>query len=122
MCRKRVTLRGSYWRKDFELLLSYHPELGTLEELLQDLGKAATPEGAHFRLFQHVAFWWRPEKTWYPGVIRAVHSDGTVDVECAVEGWYGSTLAAVHPSNVRDTAVSILCLFCHGEQCSPTAQ
>ena len=108
-CAESVSLRAAvHWRKDFEVLLSDHPELGTLEKLLQDLGKAATPQGAHFRLLQLVEFWWRPEKTWYPGVIRGVHSDGTVDVECAVEGWYGSTLAAVHPSNVRDC-----CLYVH---------
>ena len=46
------------WRQDLEAMLKSHPELGTLEALLCDLGKASVKDGSYFYPLQSVEFLW----------------------------------------------------------------
>ena len=96
-----VSLRAVVrWREDFEAMLQRHRELWTLESLLCDLREASGDDACNFHPSQSVEFRWKSQSIWYPGVVRKIRDDGTLDVECLDDGWYGFILR-VNSSDLR---------------------
>eukprot|EP00928_Gymnodinium_smaydae_P042363 TRINITY_DN28539_c0_g1_i1.p1 TRINITY_DN28539_c0_g1~~TRINITY_DN28539_c0_g1_i1.p1 ORF type:complete len:631 (-),score=52.82 TRINITY_DN28539_c0_g1_i1:111-1973(-) len=89
------------WREDLYSLLQHHPELGTLSELMRDLGKACSPEGSGFYTFQPVNFKWNQTEEWYPAIVAKASSSGQVELRCTMDGWHGTTIFA-YPENIRE--------------------
>jgi hypothetical protein len=92
----------THWREDLECLLSSHPSLGgSVPNLLEKLGKAASPAGSAFWVCQTIETYWETDGMWYPAVITKVHSDGRVNVRFVQDSWSECTIKCVGPRHVR---------------------
>jgi hypothetical protein len=91
-----------HWRKDLESLLSSHLSLGSsVLDLLEKLGKAASPANSAFWVSQTIEMYWETDGVWYPAVITKAHSDGQVNVRFVQDPWSDCTIERVEPCDVR---------------------